>query len=402
MGRGLLRTRGIPASSVCPPDGLYQQLEWACVSGGFYIQMPATGETGIYGQLLSRLSWASILFIQRGEKDEAIGAVCIIFNTCYPSVYETILFKMYGISHVALTPGASSTMFSGEHRRSLSQHIFPSYACAFLDDDPAYECCSTNPLPGSLSMCRRSPRLLSNGYYIVTEDSFLSDEDGNITLTPSQTNVTYKENLVRVFRRRKKIRRSLGSLFSLGASSSWLSSTILSDVDSSRVDDPWPDGCSKLEAIQSDIGDSDFSSAYNSRVPQRQTPASNGAFLTKDEEFLQPEKLFCASQSCSPFMINGNEETLSNAKSGTVQNVLSHMVALIMCLIITICTRYFLGGLSATLLLIILVFLVSQDATVSPFFSLDTSFKTAKFCSSASNYWIPPYGHRYTCSCGKR
>jgi len=46
-------------------------------------------------------------------------------------------------------------------------------------------------------MCRRSPRLLSNGYYIVTEDSFLSDEDGNITLTPSQTNVTYKENLVR-------------------------------------------------------------------------------------------------------------------------------------------------------------------------------------------------------------
>jgi len=61
------------------------------------------------------------------------------------------------------------------------------------------------------------------------------------------------------------------------------------------------------------IGDSDFSSAYNSRVPQRQTPASNGAFLTKDEEFLQPEKLFCASQSCSPFMINGNEETLSNA-----------------------------------------------------------------------------------------
>jgi len=56
MGRGLLRTRGIPASSVCPPDGLYQQLEWACVSGGFYIQMPATGETGIYGQLLSRLS----------------------------------------------------------------------------------------------------------------------------------------------------------------------------------------------------------------------------------------------------------------------------------------------------------------------------------------------------------
>ncbi|NXT26517.1 TMM71 protein, partial [Syrrhaptes paradoxus] len=127
-----------------------------------------------------------------------------------------------------------------------------SYAYAFFDDDPACECCSTNPLTGSLSPCRRSPRLLSNGYYILTEDSFLSNEGGNVTLTPSQTSVTYKENLVRIFRRRKKTRRSLAGLFSLGDSSSWLSSTVLSDMDSSNVDDPWPDGRSKLEASQSD------------------------------------------------------------------------------------------------------------------------------------------------------
>ncbi|KAM9386812.1 LOW QUALITY PROTEIN: transmembrane protein 71 [Phaethornis superciliosus] len=253
--------------------------------------------------------------------------------------------------------------------------ILFSYARAFLDDDPVYECPSTCPLTGSLSMCRRSPRLLSNGYYILTEDSFLSDEQGNVTLTPPQTNVTYKENLVRVFRRRKKIRRSLSSLFNLGASSAWLSSTVLSDVDPSHVDDPWNDECSKLEASGSEIGDSDFSSEYNSHVPQRQIPASNGASLPKDEEFLQPEKPFCASQSCSPFMINAKEETRSNAESSTVQNVLSQMVALITCLIISVCTRYFLGGLSATLLLIILVFLLSQDATVS-FFSLETSFQT--------------------------
>ncbi|KFQ20962.1 Transmembrane protein 71, partial [Mesitornis unicolor] len=226
---------------------------------------------------------------------------------------------MHGISHVASTPVAGSTVFNGERRHSLSQHISPSYACAFLDDDHAYECCSTSPLTGSLSTCRRSPRLLSNGYYVLTEDSFLSDEEGNITLTPSRTNVTYKENLVRVFRRRRKIRRSLHSLFNLSASSSWLSSTVLTNVDSSHVDDPWPDGCDKLEITQSD-----------------------------------------------------NE-------SSTVRNVLSQMVALITCLIISICTRYFLGGLSATLLLIILVFLLSQDAAVSPFFSLDTSFKTTEF-----------------------
>ncbi|XP_065688844.1 transmembrane protein 71 isoform X1 [Patagioenas fasciata] len=272
-----------------------------------------------------------------------------------------------------------STAFSREHRRSLSQHMFPSYACAFLDDDPADGCCPTDPLTGSLSTCRRSPRLLSNGYYILTQDSFLSDEEGNITLTPSQTSVTYKENLVRVFRRRKKIRRSLASLFNLDTSSSWLSSTVLSSMDSSHSDDPWSDGCSKLEASQSDIGDSDFSSEYSSCVPQRQTPAPNGASLTEDDEFLQPEKPSCASLSCSPFMINANEETLRNAESSTVRNVLSQVVALIMCLIITICTRYFLGGLSATLLLIILVFLFPQDAAVSSFFSLDTSFTTTKF-----------------------
>ncbi|NXN13907.1 TMM71 protein, partial [Indicator maculatus] len=140
-------------------------------------------------------------------------------------------------------------------RHSLNQRVsflLCSYASAFLDDDPAYKCCSTSPLTGFLSTCRRSPRLLSNGYYVLTEDSFLSDEEGNVTLTSTQTSVTYKENLVRIFRRRKKIRRSLDSLFSLGASSSCLSSTILSNMNSSHADDPWLYGCNKLEASQSD------------------------------------------------------------------------------------------------------------------------------------------------------
>ncbi|XP_010020342.1 PREDICTED: transmembrane protein 71, partial [Nestor notabilis] len=304
----------------------------------------------------------------------------IICITHYPRVRETVLFKMYGVSHVASTPRTSSRAFNEEHRHSLSQRVFPSHACAFSDDDPAYECCSTNTPPGSLSICRHSPRLLSNGYYILTEDSFLSDEEGNITLTPSQTSVMYKENLVRVFRRRKKIRRSLTSLFSLDASTSWLSSTNPSNLDSSHLNDPWSDGCGELEASQSDIGDSDFSSesnSYDSHVPQ--TPASNGASLSKGDKFLQPEKPPCASKSSSPFMINANEGIWSNAESRTVQSVLSQMIALVTCLIISICTRYFLGGLSATLLLILLVFLLSKDAAVSSFFSLDTSFKTTKF-----------------------
>ncbi|XP_014821083.1 PREDICTED: transmembrane protein 71 isoform X2 [Calidris pugnax] len=286
---------------------------------------------------------------------------------------------MYGISQMASTPGASSSEFNGEQKRSLSQQIFPSHACALLDANPAYECCSTNPLTSSFPTCRRSPRLLSNGYYLLTEESFLSDEEGNVTLTPSQTSVTYKENLVRIFRRRKKIRRSLAGLFNLEASSSWFSSTVLSTLDSSHVDDPWPDGCDNLEASQSDIGVSDFSSECESPVPQRQTAAANGASLTEEDEFLQHGKPIWSPKSCSPFMINANKDTLSTAGSRIARNVLSQMVALITCLIISICTRYFLGGLSATLLLIILVFLLSQDGAVSSFFSLDTSFKTTKF-----------------------
>lgn len=276
---------------------------------------------------------------------------------------------MYGISHVTSTPRGGSTAFDGDHRHILSEHIFQ-------------RCCSTSPLRDTLFTCRRSPRLLSNGYYVLTEDSFLSDEDGNITLSPSQTSVTYKENLVRIFRRRKKIRRSLASLFSLSASSQWLSSTIINTLDSSHVDDvddPWPDKCSKPEASQTDTGNSDFSCEYNILVPQGQIPASIGASLTKDKKFIEPGKSLCASPSCSLFMINGNEDTLNKAESNTVPNFLSQIAALMVCLIISVCTRYFLGGLSAILLLIILVFLLSQDAALSSFFSLVTSFKTTKF-----------------------
>lgn len=107
------------------------------------------------------------------------------------------------------------------------QHIFKSFSCNFhqvyvqcclcickkcvcalmlflsfsLDvshiSDSSFECFSTNPLTGSVCACRRSPRLLANGYYVLTEDSFTTDDEGNVTLTPSHTSVSYKENLVR-------------------------------------------------------------------------------------------------------------------------------------------------------------------------------------------------------------
>uniref|UniRef100_A0A8C1V6M0 Si:ch211-235o23.1 n=1 Tax=Cyprinus carpio TaxID=7962 RepID=A0A8C1V6M0_CYPCA len=90
------------------------------------------------------------------------------------------------------------------------------YICHSLDvshiSDSSFECFSTNPLTGSVCVCRRSPRLLASGYYVLTEDSFTTDDEGNVTLTPSHTSVSYKENLVRIFRRKHRARKSPASL----------------------------------------------------------------------------------------------------------------------------------------------------------------------------------------------
>ncbi|XP_010890814.2 transmembrane protein 71 [Esox lucius] len=80
--------------------------------------------------------------------------------------------------------------------------------------DDSYHCYCVNPVTGSPSSCRRSPRLLNNGYYVLTEDSYAWDDEGNVSLTPSKIKLSYKENLVRIFRRRRKARRSLASMLS--------------------------------------------------------------------------------------------------------------------------------------------------------------------------------------------
>ncbi|XP_078542260.1 transmembrane protein 71 [Lissotriton helveticus] len=79
--------------------------------------------------------------------------------------------------------------------------------------------------------CRHSPRLLTNGYYVLDEDSILSSEEGNLTLSPTKTNVTYKERLVRIFRRKKKkLCKSLASLFDMSQTNSMVGSSAISDM----------------------------------------------------------------------------------------------------------------------------------------------------------------------------
>lgn len=81
---------------------------------------------------------------------------------------------------------------------------FPPPVClhspdlSLLSPDSSYVCYSSaDGGGGDPCCCRRSPRLLTNGYYTVTEDSFWRDDDGNVSLTPCETSVSYKENLVR-------------------------------------------------------------------------------------------------------------------------------------------------------------------------------------------------------------
>lgn len=108
----------------------------------------------------------------------------------------------------------SGAVTSSPMKRKLrSYHGCQSLDVSLLSPDSSYVCYSSED-GGDPSCCRRSPRLLTNGYYAVTEDSFSWDGDGNVSLTPCKTSVSYKENVVRVFRRRRRPRSSLVRLLS--------------------------------------------------------------------------------------------------------------------------------------------------------------------------------------------
>ncbi|XP_012662454.1 transmembrane protein 71 [Otolemur garnettii] len=230
---------------------------------------------------------------------------------------------MYRISQLMSTPAASSSRLDRECAGELSATcISPSFSCDFLDGDSSFECCSVDPLTGFHYICRRSPRLLTNGYYVWTEDSFLCDADGNVTLNPSQTRVMYKENLVRIFRKKKKIRHSLPSLFNLRASKSWLHGSFFGDVDSAS-EDVWLEEVRRLD-----------------------------------------------TDHC-----NGNETSLS-------QEVSFRAILLAVCLVSFACARWFMEGMLASVFTCLLLVMVAYAAK-SLFFSLASYFKATTYIGFA-------------------
>lgn len=125
----------------------------------------------------------------------------------------------------------SGAVTSSPVKRRLRNSHCESLDVSLLSPDSSY-ICYTSAHGSEPCCCRRSPRLLTNGYYDVTEDSFSWDDEGNVSLTPCKTSVSYKENLHRVFRRRRRPRSSLVRLLSDVTEScqSWLDEKVFRGV----------------------------------------------------------------------------------------------------------------------------------------------------------------------------
>uniref|UniRef100_A0A8C7AUH0 Transmembrane protein 71 n=1 Tax=Neovison vison TaxID=452646 RepID=A0A8C7AUH0_NEOVI len=270
---------------------------------------------------------------------------------------------MYRISQLMSTPVASS---SGSERRYTGELsptcVFPSFACDFLDGDTSFKCCSVDLLTASHFACRRSPRLLSNGYYTWTEDTFLYDKDGNITLSPPQTSVLYKENLV-------------------STSKSWLHGNIFGDVDSSLSEDTWLEGVRRLdmEHCNETGGDSDCSltDAWASEQPNV-APSSSHAMSQIPRQNSHDGALQSHVMASEHFPGN----ILDRAKASLWQDVSFPAILLAVFLIICACARWFLKGILVSVYTCSLVVILAY--TIKPLFlGLASYIKTTTYAQFA-------------------
>uniref|UniRef100_A0A2I3GDJ4 Transmembrane protein 71 n=1 Tax=Nomascus leucogenys TaxID=61853 RepID=A0A2I3GDJ4_NOMLE len=242
---------------------------------------------------------------------------------------------MYRISQLMSTPVASKC------RRTviLCSLFLLSFTCDSLDGDHSFKCRSIDPLTGSHYTCRRSPRLLTNGYYIWTEDSFLCDKDGNITLNPSQTSVMYKENLV-------------------STSKSWLHGSIFGDIDSFPTDDL---DCSSLTGDW-ESGKMNAESVITSSSSHIMFQPSGG-----NSHSLSLQSQLTASERFQ-------ENSSDHSETSLLQEVFFQAILLAVCLIISACARWFMGEILASVFTCSLMITIAYVKSL--FLSLASYFKT--------------------------
>ncbi|XP_044306370.1 transmembrane protein 71 [Varanus komodoensis] len=244
-----------------------------------------------------------------------------------------------------------------------------SYTNALLDHGAAYEICLSNTCTRCFLEHRRSPRLLTNGYYVLTEDSFLPDEEGNTMLSPVQTSITYKEKLVRIFRRRKKIRRSLVSLFSIGASNSWLSSTM---IDAPHGEDAWLEVDGQKDTTHFyDNGTVDNTLGCSTEKAERPNPTPAKSSPSNDVIFPKSRKKRCSPSCTFPLAENEHfhETSLDSPNAFTIRKALCPMIMLSMCLVLSLSVRFILGAPLVALLpclLLISIFMCKQFSVPVP------------------------------------
>ncbi|XP_043922988.1 transmembrane protein 71 [Protopterus annectens] len=181
------------------------------------------------------------------------------------------------MAHILSTPG--SPVMQRIKRDMSPQHSFSSFTWPSVSSplDSSFNCCSVNPLSGSVCFFRRSPRLLHNGYYILSDNSYVTDEDISFTILPSETNISYKERLVRIFRKRRRARKCLAGLFSLTRPSvSWLNNSSLSNMklplaESSSIDQDEDDNDEDDDDSDTDSSDGESKHKSNEKTKDSQT-----------------------------------------------------------------------------------------------------------------------------------
>ncbi|XP_063306326.1 transmembrane protein 71 [Pelobates fuscus] len=185
------------------------------------------------------------------------------------------------------------------------------------------------------SSCRHSLRLLSNGYYVVDDSSVLYNEDGSVIISPTKPNVSYKENSVRIFRKRRK-QLTLRKLE--------IDNMECKESDSDSEDDNW----------DPQRGDYNFSREI---MPVTSYPL--GVLLDPMEDSVTADE---TQDSLSHF---SSEEFLSiNNESDKQKTWIGKAALFSLFFLLLLCARFLMAGhaglLTALLLLVIIYFALPQ------------------------------------------
>nr|XP_036876653.1 transmembrane protein 71 [Manis javanica] len=269
---------------------------------------------------------------------------------------------MYRISQLMSTPVASQCS-SGSKRECTGQLspscIFPSLTCDFLESDSSFECCSIDPLTGPHFTCRRSPRLLTNGYYVWTEDSFLWDKDGSMTLSPPQTSVLYKENLVRQASADRFVKWLRAVCGTMGGS--------LQDWQEFPGTMCWSPNTHPHTLTHSLVSPSAFpggdfdcfltDNAETTKPNAERVTASSSQHVTSQAPRDNSHSLSLQSQLTSSARVQGS--ILGHSRTSLLREVSFQAIMLAACLIISACGRWFLGGILAPIFTCLLMITIA-------------------------------------------